>query len=91
MDPTGLPADRGMSAISLPMTCSTGASNGSTVVGIGSVAGRVIMSVGEFALKGVEVVHIQRSISLIYATIVESEGRGVLDDKAYKELLELSR
>ncbi|TCD61994.1 hypothetical protein EIP91_007634 [Steccherinum ochraceum] len=73
------------------MTCSTAASHASTVNGLGSVTGRALLSVGEFALKGFEVVHIQRRIRHILAAVVESEGKGNLDGKMYSDLLELSR
>lgn len=83
-------ADSAISAISLPLTYSTATTSG-TAIGIGSVAGRVIQSVGELALKGAEVVHIQRTISAIYVEIVASEGKVQLDDARCAHLLELSR
>lgn len=84
-------SDRGVSAVSLPLTYSTAKSSVSTVHGIGSVTGKAILSVGQFALKGIEVVNIQRSMSAIHATVVSSEGKAPLDDKMWTDLLELSR
>ena len=91
MDSVGLPSDRGPSAVSLPMTYSTDGSNASSANGIGSVTGRVIMSVGELALKGIEVMQIQRRIQSIHTAVVESDGRAKLDSKMCSDLVELSR
>ncbi|KAH8077753.1 hypothetical protein BXZ70DRAFT_1053284 [Cristinia sonorae] len=49
------------------------------------------MSVGELAIKGFEVVHIQRRISSIYTAIVASNGAAPLDDRMCADLMELSR
>ena len=75
----------------IPFTYSSATSSCDTVHGIGSVAGKLILSVGELALRGIEAISVQRAIFSIHNMVVSSEGKATLDDKVYSNLLELSR
>ena len=65
-----------------------------TTVGLGVLSGRAIMAVGEFVLKGVEVVQIKRTLHTASTNVRNSQRRQIdtpLRARTISDLLELQR
>ena len=65
-----------------------------TTVGLGVPSGRAIMAVGEFVLKGVEVVQIKRTLHTASTNVRNSQRRQIdtpLGARTINDLLELQR
>ena len=65
-----------------------------TTVGLGVLSGRAIMAVGEFVLKGVEVVQIKRTLRTASTNVRNSQRRQIdtpLGARTISDLLELQR
>lgn len=65
-----------------------------TTVGLGVLSGRAIMAVGEFVLKGVEVVQIKRTLHTASTNVRNSQRRQIdtpLGARTISDLLELQR
>ena len=65
-----------------------------TTVGLGVLSGRAIMAVGEFVLKGVEVVQIKRTLHTASTNVRNSQRRQIdtpLGARTINDLLELQR
>ena len=65
-----------------------------TTVGLGVLSGRAIMAVGEFVLKGVEVVQIKQTLHTASTNVRNSQRRQIdtpLGARTISDLLELQR
>ena len=65
-----------------------------TTVGLGVLSGRAIMAVGEFVLKGVEVVQMKRTLHTASTNVRNSQRRQIdtpLGARTISDLLELQR
>ena len=65
-----------------------------TTIGLGVLSGRAIMAVGEFVLKGVEVMQIKRTLHTASTNVRNSQRRQIdtpLGARTISDLLELQR
>ena len=65
-----------------------------TTVGLGAVSGGAIMALGSLVLKGIEAVHIQKTLFSAAKTLRDSRRQQkelVLDPQTIAQLLELQR
>lgn len=61
-----------------------------TIVGIGSLTGRVLMALGELTLRGVETVNLRVKLRMLASKLAQQDKTAV-SDAAYDLLLEFQR